>query len=173
MTRLNLADEFFSIANAIAAFSVLQAVALLYAFAKEPRLVAALLRWRPYSSALSKWAGNAYIIGIIVCGLAEFWLRYKDPSRDWVVIGGCAIATVLRCAAVYLTSSVYLRIFVEVCREQDWLNKNQPDREFQTPRLEHVLSQSERRLQKLAERADRKLFKGEFIREIDAKDFPK
>lgn len=173
MTRLKLADEFFSIANAIAAFSVIQAVALLYAFAKEPRLVAALLRWRPYSSALSKWAGNAYMIGIIVCGLAEFWLRFKSAPRDWVVIGGCAIATLLRCSAVHLTSSVYLRIFVEVCREQDWLNKNQPDREFQTPRLEHVIPKSERRLHRLAERTDRRLFKGEFIRKIDAKDFPK
>jgi hypothetical protein len=171
MTKLELAQEFFGIANAIAAFSVIQAVALLYAFAKEPRLVAALLRWRPYSSALSKWAGNAYMVGIVACGLAEFWLRYTAP-QDWAFIGACTIATLLRCGAVYLTSQVYLRIFVEVCREQDWPNKNQPDREFQTPRLEYAIPPNKKRLHMRAQRADQTLFKAEFIRKVDAKDFP-
>jgi hypothetical protein len=172
MTKLQLAQEFFAIANAIAAFAVIQVVALLYAFAKEPRLVAALLRWRPYSSALSKWAGNAYMIGIVGCGVAEFLLRYTEP-QDWAFLFACATATVLRCGAVYLTSAVYLRIFVEVCREQDWLNKNQPDREFQTPRLEHAIPPNMKRLHRRAERVDQTLFKAEFIRKVDAKDFPK
>jgi hypothetical protein len=173
MTKLKLAEEFFGIANAIAAFSVIQVVALVYAFAKEPRLVAALLRWRPYSSAFSKWAANAYMLGIVVCGFAEFWLRYTDYPRDRVIIGACAIATILRCGAVYLTSSIYLRIFVQVCREQDWLNKNQPDREFQTPRLEYVIPPNKKRLHRRAERVDQKLFEAVFERKVDAKDFPK
>ena len=45
---IEFAQQFFGIANAITAFSVLQAVALMYAF-KDTQLVAAFLRWRPFT----------------------------------------------------------------------------------------------------------------------------
>jgi hypothetical protein len=170
-----LAQQFFSIANAVTAFCVGQTVAFLFAFAKDSRIIAALLRWRPYSSALSKWTGSAYMIGVIGCGVAEFWLRYKagQPGQRCAPLGACAIAVALRCGAVYLTSSFYLRIFVEACREEDWLNKNQPDREFQIPRLLHKLSKSENRLYQKAKKVDDVLFKAPLEEVIHAKDFLK
>jgi hypothetical protein len=152
---IEFAQQFFSIANAITAFTVLQAVALMYAF-KDTKLAAAFLRWRPYTSILYKYAGNAYIIAVIICGIAEFWLRYAACQRG-AFLGACVIAVVLRCAAIYLTASVHCRIFVAVCREQNWLNKNRKeDREFQTPRVLHELSKRERRLHKLAMKVDKK-----------------
>jgi hypothetical protein len=72
-----------------------------------------------------------------------------------------------------VTASVYLRAFVAVCREEDWLNKNQPEREFQTPRVLHKLSKSEKRLHKLAMKIDEKLFGAPLKEVILAKDFDK
>jgi hypothetical protein len=172
------AKQFFDIANAITAFAVLQGVALMYAF-KDTKLVAAFLRWRPYSSAMSKLAGIGYIIAVIGCGIAEFWLRYVDaqldkPSQRQALLGACVIAVVLRCAAIYLASSVYCRMFVAVCREQNWLNKNQKeDHEFQTPRVLHKLSKSEKLLHKLAMRVDKRLFKAPLEEVVQAEDFDK
>lgn len=165
------AQQFFSIANAITAFVVLQGVALMYAF-KDTKLAAAFLRWRPYTSLLSKYAGNAYISAVVVCGIAEFWLRYAACQRG-AFLGACAIAVALRCAAIYVASSIYLQAFVAVCREQDWLNKNQPERESQTPRVLHKLSKSEKRLHKLAMKADEKLFSAPLEEVVLAKDFDK
>ena len=144
----------------------------MYAF-KDSKLVAALLRWRPYSSVLSKHAGNAYIIAVISCGVAEFWLRYAARQPP-AFLGACVIAVVLRCVAIYLTSSIYCRIFVAVCREQNWLNKNRKeDREFQTPRVLHELSKSEKRMHKLAMKVDVKLFGAPEVKVIQAEDFDK
>ncbi len=92
---LEFAQQFFSIANTITAFSVFQAVALMYAF-KDAKLAAAFLRWRPYTSLLAKHAGNGYIIAVISCGIAEFWLRYvayqprvaNQPS-EVAMLGAC------------------------------------------------------------------------------------
>lgn len=168
---IEFAQQFFGIANAITAFSVLQAVALMYAF-KDTKLATAFLRWRPYTSLLSKHAGTGYIIAVIVCGIAEFWLRYAACQRG-AFLGACVIAVALRCVAIYVAASVYLRAFVAVCREEDWLNKNQPEREFQTPRVLHKLSKSEKRLHKLAMKVDKKLFGAPLEEVIQAKDFDK
>lgn len=119
---LEFAQQFFSIANAITAFAVIQAVALMYAF-KDTKLVAAFLRWRPYTSILYKYASGGYIIAVVSCGITEFSLRYAASQRP-VFLGACVIAVVLRCTAIHLTGSVHRRIFVAVCREQNWLNKN-------------------------------------------------
>lgn len=158
---IEFAERFFSIANAITAFSVFQAVALMYAF-KDAKLAAAFLRWRPYTSLLAKHAGNGYIIAVISCGISEFWLRYLAHQPRAMLVG-CVTAVVLRCAAIHLTASVYLRIFVVVCREQNWLNKNPPEgREYQTPRiLPKERSKSDERVRKVAMKVDEKLFKGE------------
>lgn len=168
---IEFAQQFFAIANAITAFSVLQAVALIYAF-KDTKLGAAFLRWRPYTSLLSKHASTGYIIAVIVCGIAEFWLRCAADQKA-PFLGACVIAVVLRCVAIYVTASVYLRAFVAVCREEDWLNKNQPEREFQTPRVLHKLSKSEKRLHKLAMKVDEKLFGAPLEEVIRAEDFDK
>src|SRR5688572_19072083 len=149
---LEFAQHFFTIANTITAFSVFQAVALMYAF-KDAKLAAAFLRWRPYTSLLAKHAGNGYIIAVISCGIAEFWLRYEahDPP-EVAMLGACVLAVALRCAAIYLTASVYLQIFVAVCREQNWLNKNcKEGREIQIPRvLPMERSKRDQRVRKVA-----------------------
>jgi hypothetical protein len=138
---VDFAGEFFSIANAITAFTVIQAIALMYAF-KDTKLVAAFLRWRPFTS-LMYYAGNGYIIPVLCCGIAEFWLRLT-ACQPGAILGASVIAVILRCAAIYLTASVHCQIFVAVCREQNWLNKNRKeDREFQTPRVIHERSKSE------------------------------
>jgi hypothetical protein len=169
---LEFAQQFFSIANAITAFTVIQAVALMYAF-KDTKLVAAFLRWRPYTSILYKYASGGYIIAVVSCGITEFSLRYAASQRP-VFLVACVIAVVLRCAAIHLTASVHRRIFVAVCREQNWLNKNRKeDREFQTPRVLHEYSKREQRLHKLAMKADKKLFGAEFVRVVQAEDFDK
>lgn len=164
---IEFAQQFFSIANAITAFTVLQAVALMYAF-KEIKIVAAFLRWRPYTSILYKYAGPAYITAIISCGIAEFSLRLAAHQHG-AFLGACVIAVVLRCFAIYVTGSVHRRIFVAVCREQNWLNKmRKEDREFQTPRVLHELSKREQRLHKLAMKADEKLFGAREVRVVHA-----
>jgi hypothetical protein len=171
---VEFAQQFFGIANAITAFSVLQAVALMYAF-KDTKVGAAFLRWRPYTSLLSKHAGTGYIIAVIVCGIAEFWLRYAACQRG-AFLGACVIAVILRCAAIYPTSSVYRQMFVAICREEDWLNKNRKEgREFQTPRVIHERSKSEECLYKLAKKADEKLFgkPGVKVVVVQAEDFDK
>lgn len=170
---IEFAGQFFSIANAITAFSVFQAVALMYSF-KDAKLAAAFLRWRPYTSLLAKHAGNGYIIAVISCGIVEFWLRYVAhlPHQRRAMLVACVVAVVLRCAAIHLTASVYLRIFVAVCREQNWLNKNQKEgREFQTPRiLPKKRSKSDERVRKVAMKVDKKLFKGE-VEAVQAEHF--
>jgi hypothetical protein len=144
----------------------------MYSF-KDTNLVAAFLRWRPFTSILYKYAGNAYIMAVISCGIAEFWLRSAAGQRG-AFLGACVIAVVLRCAAIYLTASVHCRIFVAVCREQNWLNKNRKeDREFQTPRVIHERSKSEKRLHKLAMKADEKLFGAPEVKVVQAEDFDK
>jgi hypothetical protein len=169
---LELAQQFFSIANAITAFVVIQAVALMYAF-KDTKLAAAFLRWRPYTSILYKNAPGGYIIAIVSCGITEFSLRYAAGQRP-AFLGACVIAVVLRCAAIHLTASVHCRIFVAVCREQNWLNKHRKeDREFQIPRVLHERSKSEQRLHKLAMKADEKLFGATEILVVYAEDFDK
>ena len=169
---VEFAQQFFSIANAITAFAVIQAVALMYAF-KETKLVAAFLRWRPYTSILYKNARGGYVIAVVSCGITEFSLRYAAAQRP-AFLGACVVAVMLRCAAIHLTASVHCRIFVAVCREQNWLNKNQKeDREFQIPRLLHARSKSEERLHKLAMKADQKLFGAEFLGVVQAEDFDK
>ncbi len=171
LTQLTeLAKQFFDMANAIAAFSVIQTLALLYAFSTNSRLVAAFLRWRPYTSVLSKHAGNAYIIGVIGCGIAEFWLRY-DAGQRGALLGACVIAVVLRCTAIYITASAYRRVFVAVCREEDWLNKNRKDRELQIPRILPNRSKTERWLYEKAEKIDKSLFGSPVEKVIEAKDF--
>src|SRR5688572_8514922 len=119
---IEYAQQLFSIANAITAFSVFQAVALMYGF-KDAKLAAAFLRWRPYTSLLAKHAGTGYIIAVIICGITEFWLR-KVALQPRAMLAACVVAVVLRCAAIHMTASVYLQMFVAVCREQNWLNKN-------------------------------------------------
>ena len=169
---IEFAQQFFDIANAITAFTVLQAIALMYAF-KDTKIVAAFLRWRPYTSILYRYASSAYIIAVISCGIAEFWLRSaaKQPGAFLVA---CVIAIVLRCAAINVTASVHCRIFVAICREQNWLNKNRKeDRDFQTPRVLHKRSTSEQRLRKLAMKADEKLFGAPEVRVVYAEDFDK
>ena len=169
---LEFAQQFFSIANAITAFTVIQAVALMYAF-KEAKLAAAFLRWRPYTSLLYKNAPAGYLIAIVCCGITEFSLRYAAGQRP-AFLAACVIAVGLRCAAIHLTASVHCRMFVAVCREQNWLNKNRKgDREFQTPRVVHELSTREERLYKLAMKADKKLFGAEFLGVVQAEDFDK
>jgi hypothetical protein len=166
-----LAKQFFDIANVITAFSVIQTVALLLAFSKDIRLVGAFLRWRPYSSVLSKHAGNAYIIAVIGCGIAEFWLRCAAGQRG-AFLGACVIAVALRCVAIKLASSVYLRVFVAICREENWLNMNRPEgREFQTPRVLHKLSKSEKWLRERAKNVDKTLFAAELEKVIEPKNF--
>ena len=166
------AQQFFSIANAITAFAVIQGVALMYAF-KDTKLVAALLRWRPYTSILYKNASGGYIIAVVSCGITEFSLRYAAAQRP-AFLGACVIAVVLRSAAIHVTASVHRRMFVAVCREQNWLNKNRKeDREFQTPRVLHALSKSEKRFLRLATKADQKLFGAEFVGVVHAEDFDK
>jgi hypothetical protein len=169
---LEFAQQFFSIANTITAFSVFQALALMYAF-KDAKLAAAFLRWRPYTSLLAKHAGNGYIIAVISCGIAEFCLRYVAyEPRAVAMLGACVLAVMLRCAAIYLIASVYLQMFVAVCREQNWLNKNQKDgREFQIPRiLPKKRSKSDERVRKVAMKVDEKLFKGE-VEVVQAEHF--
>jgi len=169
---VELAQQFFSIANAITAFVVIQAVALMYAF-KDTKLVAAFLRWRPYTSILYKHAPSGYILAVVSCGITEFSLRYA-ASQGTASLGACVIAVVLRCAAIHVTASVHCRIFVAVCREQNWLNKyRKAHREFQTPRVLHVRSKSEKRLHKLAMKADEKLFGAKFEGVVHAEDFDK
>jgi hypothetical protein len=169
---IEFAQQFFSIANAITAFTVIQAVALMYAF-KDTQLVAAFLRWRPFTSILYKYAGSGYLIAVISCGIAEFWLRHAAHQQS-AMLGGCVIAVVLRCGAIYLTASVHCRVFVAVCREQNWLNKNRKEeREFQTPRVLHERSKSEKRLYKLAMKADEKLFGAPEVKVVQAEDFDK
>jgi hypothetical protein len=167
---LEFAQQFFSIANAITAFTVIQAVALMYAF-KDTKLVAAFLRWRPYTSILYKYASRGYIIAVVSCGIAEFALR-KAASQRPAFLAACVIAVLLRCAAIHLTSSVHCRMFVAICREQNWLNKyRKGDREFQTPRVLHERSKREQRLHKLAMKADQKLFGAKFVEVVHAEDF--
>jgi hypothetical protein len=169
---IEYAQQFFSIANAVTAFSVLQAVALMYGF-KDNQLVAAFLRWRPYSSLLAKHAGTGYIISVIGCGIAEFWLR-RTAGQPRAMLGACVLAALLRCSAIHFTSSVYCRLFVAVCREQDWLNKNRKeDRPFQIPRVLHKRSRSEKRLHKLAMKVDKRLFGAPLEEVIHAEDFDK
>jgi hypothetical protein len=159
---IEFAQQFFGIANAITAFAVLQAVALMYAF-KDTKLGAAFLRWRPFTSLLSKHAGTGYIIAVIVCGIAEFWLRTaanQVANQKAAFLGACVIAVALRCVAIYVTASVYLRAFVAICREQDWLNKNK-------------LSNGEKRLHKLAMKVDEKLFGAPLEEVVRAEDFDK
>jgi hypothetical protein len=65
-------------------------------------------------------------------------------------------------------------MFVAVCREQNRLNKNRKeDREFQTPRVLHERSKSEKRLHQLAMKADEKLFSAREVKVIQAEDFDK
>ena len=169
---LEFAQQFFSIANAITAFTVIQAVALMYAF-KDAKLAAAFLRWRPYTSLLYKHAPAGYIIAVVICGITEFSLRYL-ASQGPAFLAACVVAVVLRCAAIHLTASVHRRMFVAVCREQSWLNKNRKeDREFQTPRVLHERSKRELRLHKLAMKADKKLFGAKFERVVHAEHFDK
>jgi hypothetical protein len=167
---IELAQQFFSIANAITAFTVIQAVALMYGF-KDIKLVAAFLRWRPYTSILYRYASGGYIIAVVSCGITEFSLRYAASQRA-AFLAACVIAVVLRCIAIHVTASVHSRIFVAICREQNWLNKNRKEhREFQTPRVLHKLSKSEERLYRLAIKADEKLFGAECLAVVQAEDF--
>lgn len=65
-------------------------------------------------------------------------------------------------------------MFVAVCREENWLNKNRKEgREFQTPRVLHEHSKSETRLHKLVMKADEKLFGAPAVKIIQAEDFDK
>jgi hypothetical protein len=65
-------------------------------------------------------------------------------------------------------------MFVAVCRERNWLNKNRKqDPEFQPPRVLHELSKSERRLHKLAMKVDDKLFGAPEVKVVPAEDFDK
>ena len=167
---IEFAQQFFSIANAITAFTVLQAVALMYAF-KEAKVSAAFHRWRPYTSIMYRYAAGAYIVAVISCGVAEFWLRCA-AHQPRAFLGACVIAVVLRCAAIYVTASVHRKIFVAVCREQNWLNKNRKeDRELQTPRVLYELSEREQRFRKLAMKADNKLFGAKELGVVEAEDF--
>jgi hypothetical protein len=174
---MDFAQQFFGIANALTAFVIIQAVALMYAF-KEPKLAAAFLRWRPYTSVLSKTTTYGYIIAVIVCGVAEFWLRYAASqsggftnSQRYAFLGACVMAVWLRCVAIYGNGLVFLRIFVTVCREQNWLNQNQPGREFQVPRIMYERSNSEKRVHELALKVDQKLFSSPIKGHILAEDF--
>jgi hypothetical protein len=136
---IEYAQQFFSIANAITAFTVIQAIALMYAF-KDTKLVAAFLRWRPYTSILYRYAGSGYILAVITCGIAEFSLRYTVRQHP-VFLGACVLAVVLRCAAIHLIGSVHCQIFVAVCREQNWLNKNRKDRDLNSARFTRAFQQ--------------------------------
>lgn len=153
---IDFAQQFFFIGNAITAFVVLQVVALIYGL-KEAKFSAAFLRWRPYTSLLSKHAGNGYIFAVLVCGIAEFLLRWAG-GQQWHFLVACGIAVLLRCMAIYWTGVVFVLVFVTICREQDWLNKYGPEREFQTPRVMHTLSKSEKLVHRLAMRVDKRLF---------------
>ncbi|HYV09839.1 MAG TPA: hypothetical protein VE980_02925 [Pyrinomonadaceae bacterium] len=167
---IEFAQQFFNIANAITAFTVLQAVALMHAF-KDTKVAAAFLRWRPYTSILYRYAVNGYIIAVVGCGIAEFCLRWAG-GQSWQPLGACVIAVVLRCVAIFLIGSVHCKIFVAVCREQNWLNQyRKEDREFQTPRVLHEYSKREQRLHKFAMKADEKLFGAPQIRVVHAEDF--
>lgn len=167
---IEFAQQFFTIANAITAFSVLQAVALMYGF-KDNQLAAAFLRWRPYTSLLSKHAGNGYILAVIGCGIAEFRLR-QAAGQPPAMLRACIVAAVLRCTAIFMTSSVFCLVFVAVCREQDWLNKNRKEeREFQIPRVLHKLSGSKKLLHKLAMKVDKRLFGAPLEAVVHAEDF--
>ncbi len=84
----------------------------------------------------------------------------------------CVVAVVLRCTAIHLTASVYLQIFVAVCREQNWLNKNWKEgREFQIPRiLPKQRSKRDQQVREVAMKVDEKLFQGE-VEAVQAEDF--
>jgi hypothetical protein len=166
-----LAQQFFGIANAITVFCLLQTAAFLLTFSKDLRIVAALLRWRPYSSAASKHLGKTYLIGVMGCGVAEVCLRYQ-AKEGWAVLATCVFAVALRCGAIFVAHTIYLRIFVAVCREEDWLNKHRPEgRELQTPRVEPKRSQREKRVYYRARKIDRSLFQKDILKVVQAKDF--
>jgi hypothetical protein len=168
---IDFAQQFFNIANAITAFIVLQAVALMHAF-KDPKVAAAFLRWRPYTSIMYRYAVGGYVIAVVGCGIAEFSLRWT-AQQGWAAEVSCVIAVILRCVAIYVTGSVHCRMFVAVCREQNWLNENRKDRELQIPRVLHEYSKREQRLHKLARKADEELFGAPEIRVVEAQDFEK
>jgi hypothetical protein len=71
-----------------------------------------------------------------------------------------------------MTASVYLQMFVAVCREQNWLNKNLIEgREFPIPRiLPKNRSKRDERVRKVAVRVDEKLFRGE-VEAVQAENF--
>src|ERR1044072_6905000 len=92
---LEMAAQFSSLANAITAFCVAQIVLLLSSFTKDPKLVSALARWRPFSTAGAFGLGISYLLGVILCFVAEYSLRNAAPMLT-VVRAGMWMAFALR-----------------------------------------------------------------------------
>lgn len=158
-TKVALASQFFSAGNAIAAFCALQTATFLVGFAKDSSIISALLRWRPYSSVGAVVVGLTYFIGIGLCGTAELILRWKwNGVFDGEGVTVCVIGIILRAGAVLVASLTYLYVFVAVCREENWLNKNPKRTRSQMPRLHYKPSALEDNTTEIINAIDKFLF---------------
>ena len=72
---LDYAQQFFTTANAITAACLLQTAAFVLGFAKDEKLVATMLRWRPYTSLGALVTSMGYGVAVWVCYKAELDLR--------------------------------------------------------------------------------------------------
>jgi hypothetical protein len=116
----DIAKDFLTLGTAIVAFCMAQTVAFLIGLANSPSLVAALLRWRPYSTTLSVVASRIYSVGVIACFLVELPFRIA-AKQGWPVYAAYTFAFAIRVAAIWGISEFYLRVFVAICREEECL----------------------------------------------------
>ena len=95
---LDYAQQFFTMANAIAAACLLQTAAFVLGFAKDEKLVATMLRWRPYTSLGALVTSVGYGVAVWVCYKAEWDLR-KVAGQD-AALAACKLGFQLRLCAV-------------------------------------------------------------------------
>ena len=155
-TLLDYAQQFFTMANAIAAACFLQTAAFVLGFAKDEKLVATMLRWRPYTSLGALVTSVGYGVAVWVCYKAEWDLR--EVAGQDAALAACKLGFQLRLCAVIGVSLGYLQIFRQVCREEAWVSQRKEGRGEPLPRLLHRLLPLEWLIRQIAGAFDWLLF---------------
>jgi hypothetical protein len=133
---VSAAHDYAVLANTIVGFFIARTLLFQLSFSKDEALVAALLRWRPYSTFGAIFTPIAYAVPVGVCYYLEQGALAAAGRSEMLLTlsaGGLPMF-LLRLAGIACVSLSYLRVFIEVCREEEFLNDRNPSR-VKIPRL--------------------------------------